>query len=124
MRKHLRIKRLFFLMGTIGSISVMNTVFAAGFQLWEQDGASIGNYHAGRAAIAADASTAYYNPAGLVRLPKQQLVLSPDIITTDFLFDGTIAVFPIDKATPMPARAQGGTFNFVPSGHYASPITE
>ena len=46
----------------IGLVSLSSYANASGFQLWEQDGASIGNYHAGYAAAANDASTAFYNP--------------------------------------------------------------
>src|SRR5580700_3762515 len=52
-KKHI-IKQLFLLMAITGSIALPHSVFAAAFQLWEQDGASVGNYHAGRAAIAED----------------------------------------------------------------------
>jgi len=106
-----------------GIFSLPGYVFASGFQLWEQDGASVGNYHAGRAAIAADASTAFYNPAGLVRIPNKQLVLGMDFIRTDFSYDGTIAVDTLTPPTPLPTKAQGGTFNFVPDVHYADPVS-
>src|SRR3546814_864825 len=42
---------------------------AAGFQLLEQNASGIGNAYAGSAAIAENASTIYYNPAGMTRLP-------------------------------------------------------
>ncbi len=122
MVKKLTIKQFFLLMSITGSIVLPHGVFAAAFQLWEQDGASVGNYHAGRAAIAEDASTAYYNPAGLVRIPNQQLVLGIVPITVDFLFDGTIAVEKIDDNEPRATKAQGGTLNFVPDLHYAAPL--
>lgn len=111
-------------MAATGTLGYVHGVFAAAFQLWEQDGASVGNYHAGRAAIAEDASTAYYNPAGLVRIPNQQLVLGVVPITTDFLFDGTIAVEKVDDNAPMATKAQGGSLNFVPDLHYAAPLLE
>ncbi len=110
-------------MTTIGTVSLTGNVFASGYQLWEQDGGSVGNYHAGRAAIAEDASTAFYNPAGLVRIPNQQLVVAIDPITTDFLFDGTITVNNLNPFTPASAEAQGGTFNIVPSFNYAAPLS-
>src|SRR5688572_13402266 len=69
-----------------------SVAFASGFQLWEQDAASIGNYHAGIAAEAADASTAFYNPAGLVRIPNQQFVLGTDVILPSIKYTGTVNV--------------------------------
>ncbi len=126
MKKYFVIKRLFSLMTLIGTVSFSTYVLASGYQLWEQDGGSIGNYHAGRAAIAEDASTAFYNPAGLVRIPNQQLVVAIDPITTDFLFDGTVEVstFIPPNNVPLAAKSQGGTINFVPSFNYAAPLTD
>ncbi|MDA8561675.1 outer membrane protein transport protein [Gammaproteobacteria bacterium] len=99
-----------------------NKLFAAAFQLWQQDGASIGNYHAGRAAIAEDASTAFYNPAGLVRFKNQQIVLGVSPITTDISFDGAIAVQKIDNFAKHSAVSQGGSLNFVPNFSYVAPV--
>src|SRR5690348_7484041 len=45
-KKH-TLKKLFLLMTITGSMVLPHSVFAAAFQLWEQDGASVGNYHAG-----------------------------------------------------------------------------
>jgi len=116
-------QRLFLFMLLLGAV---NATFASAFQLWEQDGASVGNYHAGRAAVADNASTGFYNPAGLIRIPNQQLVLAADPIVTDFLFDGNISVTALDIPPFIsgPAEAQGGTFNLVPSFGYAAPITD
>ena len=47
---------------------------AAGFQLIEQNASGLGNAYAGRAAAAEDASAVYFNPAGLTRLPRGQVV--------------------------------------------------
>jgi long-chain fatty acid transport protein len=41
---------------------------ASGFQLQEQNASGLGNAYAGSAAVAEDASTVYYNPAGMARL--------------------------------------------------------
>jgi long-chain fatty acid transport protein len=47
---------------------------AAFFQIAENSPAGLGNAFAGGAAIAEDVSTAWYNPAGLARLPGSQIV--------------------------------------------------
>lgn len=124
--RNFNIQRLFLFMISLGAV---NSTFASGYQLWEQDGASVGNYHAGRAAVADDASTGFYNPAGLVRIPNQQLVLAADPIVLDFLFDGSIVVHSIVDVPQSPfisgnAEAQGGTFNLAASFGYAAPITD
>lgn len=46
---------------------------AAGFQLWEQNASGIGTSYAGSAAIADNASTIYFNPAGMTQSPGIQL---------------------------------------------------
>ena len=44
-------------------------VYASGFQLIEQNASGLGNAYAGLAAVAENASTIFYNPAGMSRLP-------------------------------------------------------
>ncbi|MBS1160053.1 MAG: Membrane protein involved in aromatic hydrocarbon degradation [Proteobacteria bacterium] len=46
---------------------------ASAFQLWEQSASGVGNAYAGSAAIADNASMAFYNPAGLTQLTGFQL---------------------------------------------------
>jgi long-chain fatty acid transport protein len=126
MVKQFNFQRLFLLMSAIGTMGLSTTASAAAFQLWEQDGASVGNYHAGRAAEAPDASTAYYNPAGLIRIHNQQVVFGLDPVITDFKFRGTVGVSSagLGGIGPQPTVAQGGTFNIVPSLNYAAPLND
>ena len=79
-----RYRPLVALLCTAGLFVAPLPVLAAAFQLWEQDGASIGNYHAGYAAEANDASIAFYNPAGMVKIPNQQIVFATDAVLTSF----------------------------------------
>lgn len=123
MMKRMEIKRLFVLMSAIGSVGISSYAFASAYQLWEQDGASEGNYHAGRAAIAEDASTAYYNPAGLIRISNQEVLVGAVPIVTDFLFRGNVKVNTFGPV-PRTVTTQGGTFAVVPNMHYAAPITK
>lgn len=76
---------------------VCNSGFAAGFQIQEQNVANLGTAYAGTAALAEDASTGFYNSAGLVRLCNEQIVLS------------AVEIFPNSKITPTRATS---TFNF------------
>ncbi len=105
-----------------------STVFAAGFQLWEQNVTNIENFHAGRAALANDASTAYDNPAGITRIKNQQLVLGGMGILTDIRFDGQISTCvtttTVTCGKPTVGTAQGGSFNFIPDLHYVAPLSE
>lgn len=108
-----------------GMVVLSNQVMASSFQLWEQDGASIGNYHAGYAAAATDASIAFYNPAGIIRFKNQQAVFAGIGVVTDFKYVGTVRVSTIGGGlTPMPTTAQGGSFSFIPALHYVAPVSE
>ena len=58
-----------------GAVAAFSTsVQPAGFALIEQSGSGVGNAFAGGAAIAEDASTIYFNPAGMTRIPGRQAV--------------------------------------------------
>src|SRR3989449_1964158 len=57
---------------------------AAFFQIAENNASGIGNAFAGGAAIAEDASTVWYNPAGMTRLKDRQLVVSGHYIYPSF----------------------------------------
>lgn len=46
---------------------------AAAFQLWEQNASGLGNAYAGSAAVADNASTIFFNPAGMTQLPGLHL---------------------------------------------------
>ncbi len=126
MAKRFTIKKLLFLLLSSGIVCVSPSVSASVYQLWEQDGASVGNYHAGRAASAEDASIAYYNPAGLVKIKNQQLVIGVDPIATDIIYRGTINVATAGVGTvgATPASAQGGGLTIVPDLNYAAPISD
>ncbi len=97
---------------------------ASGFQIWEQDGASIGQYHAGYAAEAKDASTAFYNPAGMTRFKNQQMIFGADGIVTDVKYQGTVSVSTLFNYPPQTVVTQGGIFTPVPFLQYVAPITD
>src|ERR1700709_2050389 len=49
---------------------------AAGFALMEQNSSGLGNAYAGSAAVAEDASTIFYNAAGLTQLKRPSVVVN------------------------------------------------
>lgn len=89
MKKTFMLKRLAFGMVLAGMASVSQ---AAGFALMEQSGSGLGNAFAGQAAIAQDASTVFFNPAGMSELPDAQVVVSGTLISPSFKFSGTNSV--------------------------------
>lgn len=54
-------------------VALTGAVHASGFNLLEQNASGIGNAYAGSAAVAENASTIYYNPAGMTELPGVSL---------------------------------------------------
>lgn len=53
---------------------------AASFQLIEQSASGQGTSYAGAAAVAEDATTIYFNPAGMTRLSGQQVIVAGHIV--------------------------------------------
>jgi long-chain fatty acid transport protein len=94
---------------------------AAGFFIQDQGVAGVGRAHAGDAAIAEDASTIFFNPAGLTRLKEAELdfglnVLMPDTRLGD---RGSTAATPGTggAAVPLAGNDGGNPFSPTPIGH-------
>ena len=68
-----------------------NHAHAAGFALIEQNASGLGNAYAGQAAVAADASTIFFNPAGMTYLPDRQVVVAGHLIRPEAEFSGTVS---------------------------------
>lgn len=129
-------RRLVTILCASGMLAGTNEAMASAFQIWEQDGASVGNYHAGYAAEAEDASIAWYNPAGITRIKNQQIVLGASAIASDFKYKGSIGLTensvvlapgPVVRpvtATLNNVTAQGGAFSLVPNFQYVAPIND
>jgi long-chain fatty acid transport protein len=62
---------------------------ASGFALIEQNASGLGNAYAGAAAAAEDASTIYFNPAGMTRIPGRQAVGALHLILPSAKFSDT-----------------------------------
>jgi long-chain fatty acid transport protein len=63
--------------GTLTSV-----VHASGFTLIEDGASGQGNAFAGAAAVAEDATTIFFNPAGMTRLSSRQNVVAGHLIST------------------------------------------
>src|SRR3990167_3117571 len=90
---------------------------AGGFQLWEQNAAGIGDYHSGAAAEADTAATAFYNPAGVIRLKHQQISFGAAVIPFNISYTGS-------AGSKTVLNAPGNTFNIVPNFQYAIPFAQ
>lgn len=91
---------------------------AAGFALIEQNASGLGNAYAGAAAVAADASTVYFNPAGMTLLPDRQLVVAGHLIKPKMEFSGTISS-PVDGGQ----GGDAGDWALVPNAYFAYRLT-
>jgi long-chain fatty acid transport protein len=95
---------------------------AAFFQIAEQSASGIGNAFAGGAAIAEDASTVWYNPAGMTRLDRAQLIVGGSYIRPSF----TANVISASTVVGRPISGGGGdagTNAFVPNLYATYPVS-
>ncbi len=104
------------------TLSVTSLAHAAGFALIEQSASGMGNAFAGAAASAEDASTIYFNPAGMTYLPDNQLVAAGHLIrpSADFSNNGSVA------GTGRPLNGTGGDIGewaLLPNLYFAKAIS-
>lgn len=85
--------------------------YAAMSQALNQDAAGLGDAQAGSAASALDASTEYYNPAGLLLMQEQELVV------------GSLLALPTYDIDANQSPSSGAAFSQSPFLHYAAPIS-
>uniref|UniRef100_UPI003341B11C OmpP1/FadL family transporter n=1 Tax=Castellaniella defragrans TaxID=75697 RepID=UPI003341B11C len=80
---------------------------SAGFQLLEQNASGLGNAYAGSAAVAENASTIFYNPAGMTKLEGINLSGGFNAITPSFKFSEGSSTSPTHVGgNPVPSFMQ------------------
>ncbi len=92
---------------------------AAGFQLSEQNASGLGMAYSGQAAAAEDASTIYFNPAGMTRLPGRQAVFGASLVrpTSRFSDGGSCAPYAgTGVGTSACPFGPGGNLGHAPGG--------
>ena len=97
---------------------------AAAFALQEQGVSGLGNAYAGAAAAAEDASTVWWNPAGMVRLPRGSHFLAAGHLidpSTKFTDNGSVPAAASNPARVGPG-GDSGQQAFVPNLFYATDI--
>lgn len=82
-------QRYLSLLAGIAMLVPASMASASGFALIEQSASGLGNAYAGGAAAAEDASTVFYNPAGMIRLKGQQVSGVLHYIVPSATFEGT-----------------------------------
>lgn len=99
---------------------------AAGFALIEQNASGMGNAYAGAAAIAEDASTIYFNPAGMTYIQGTQAVGALHLIKPNAEFNNN-ATIPAAGTPPKPFGGTGGDAGdlaFVPNAYFKMDLTD
>lgn len=96
---------------------------SAGFALIEQNASGLGNAYAGQAASAQDASTVFYNPAGLTRIEGRQMVLAGSLVrpSAEFANDGSSNA-PLQTSLGGDGGDAGG-WALVPNFYYAMDVS-
>jgi len=100
---------------------------AAGFAIIENSASGMGNAFAGGAAIAEDASTIWFNPAGMTKLDNEMLAAGHIILPTAEYTDTGSTVSAAFSSTPLdPANtdrtASGGKNALVPNFYWVKEI--
>jgi long-chain fatty acid transport protein len=116
------------LMACCISFIASGSASGAGFALIEQSVSGLGNAYAGGAASAEDASTIFYNPAGMVLLGKNQLIFGAHVVmpTVEFHNEGSTHV--LQGATGIPLSGDnggdGGVTKVIPNFYYSRKISD
>jgi long-chain fatty acid transport protein len=104
---------------------------SAGFAIIEQSASGMGNAFAGAAAVAEDASTIFFNPAGMTNLQGSQLVAAGHIIVpgADFNNDGSYVNPLLTGGAPFPGSLpgsddDGGETAFVPNLYFSTQLSD
>jgi long-chain fatty acid transport protein len=105
-------------------------VAASGFALIEQSASGLGNAYAGGAASAEDASTIFFNPAGMSRLQGRQIAVALHLIQPSTKFSNITST--AATGVPVPLGGAGsvlggdggdaGGMNYIPNFYYAMDI--
>ena len=86
-----KIKLVSFILASLLSLMSFSAAYASGFALIEMNASGQGNAYAGAAAHTNNASTVFFNPAGMMNLESEQLSLVAHVIdpSYDFSNDGS-----------------------------------
>jgi long-chain fatty acid transport protein len=90
-------------------LAMSGSAAASGFALIEQSASGMGNAFAGGAAIADDASTVFFNPAGMSRLSGKQIVIAAHAIKPSAKYTSSAGV---------PSGGDAGSTAVVPNAYF------
>lgn len=90
---------------------------AAGFQLLEQNASGLGNAYAGSAAVAENASTIFFNPAGMIYLPGLNVSGGLAAIRPSFKFSNSGSTGPAGMPGAGPDGGDAGSWGLLPNAY-------
>ncbi len=111
------------------ALSAASPALAGGFYLQEQSPTAVGRAFAGEAAIADNAATVFFNPAGMTRLPGVNLDLGAHLLDIESAQAniGSTRSFPGGFTTPTGGGNGGNPFDrpvVVPSGYISAQFAD
>ena len=123
-------KRNTFRLTTLASalfVAGLSSAHAGGFQLLEQNASGIANAYAGSAAVADNASTIFFNPAGMTQLSgAKEVSLGLAVVKPSFKFANQGSLAAVSPAVPLTGSngADAGDWAAIPNGYYAQRIND
>ncbi len=108
----------------VGLMASASPARASGFALIEQSASGQGNAFAGAAVSATDASTLFFNPAGMSKISGRQLVLAAHYIDASGKFHNQGSGLAGTKLPLAGNNDDGGDRGFVPNFYYVADLTE
>ena len=90
-------------------------VSASGFQLTEQNASGLGNAYAGQGAVTENASTIFFNPAGMTQLKDREISGGLTAVKTSFKF--TNQASNVAQFGTAGNGGDGGTLGLIPNGY-------
>lgn len=108
------------------AILTTSNVNASGFAIAENSASGMGSAFAGASAIAEDASTTYFNPAGLSKLKGSQMIFAGHIVSVSspFTNNGSTLNLALGGGTLLGPNDDGSTTAFIPNFYYATDLND
>ncbi len=107
----------------LSSATLATTAQSAAFGIAENSALGIGNAFAGGAASAEDASTVWFNPAGMTRIKGNQIVIGGHLIAPSFDFDDEGSTTGLGAPISADRSKDGGRFAVVPNFYYVHSLS-
>jgi long-chain fatty acid transport protein len=111
---------------TIVACLILGQVHASGFALIENGASGQGNAYAGSAAHAIDASTVFFNPAGMMQLEKDHFSIAGHYIkpNSSFTNQGSTAAVILGRTALTGSDDDGGLAAFVPNLYWVKSVDQ